>query len=153
MRRTRIHPLFLLLFGLVLGSLVVGFRPVIAAWSAPDLQRPAALSDDSPAIIIVSPSGDVTLAGSPIAPGNVAPTLRTWFAEDFDHPVLVCAASATPFAPVADALSSLSAAGFQNHTLVSVSAQAPASSARCLSAYQAKDGERQQALALLLKGQ
>ena len=38
MRRLRIHPLFLVLFGLVLGSLVVGLRPVIAAWSAPDLQ-------------------------------------------------------------------------------------------------------------------
>lgn len=153
LRRLHIHPLFLLLFGLVLGSLVVGLRPVVAAWSAPDLQRPAALSDDAPAIVIVSPSGDVTLAGAPIAPGNVAPTLRNWFAEDFDHPVLVCAASATPFAPVADALTSLSAAGFQNHTLVSVSAQAPASSDRCLSAYEAKDAEREQALALLLKGQ
>ncbi len=153
MRRAHIHPLFLVLFGLVIGSLVVGLRPVVAALSPPDLQRPAALSDDSPAIIIVAPSGDVTLAGSPIAANNVAPTLRNWFAEDLDHPVLVCAESATPFAPVADALSSLSAAGFQNHTLVSVSAQAPASSARCLSAYEAKDAEREQALALLLKGQ
>ena len=82
-RRARIHPLFLVLFGLVMGSVVVGLRPVIAAWSTPDLQRPVALTDDAPAIIIVSPSGDVTLAGAPIAPGNVAPTLRNWFAEDF----------------------------------------------------------------------
>lgn len=153
MRRAGIHPLFLVLFGLVVGSLAVGFRPMIAAWSAPSLQRPASLDEDSPAVIIVSPGGDVTLAGAPISARNVAPTLRNWFGEDIDHPVLVCAESATPFAPVADAISSVSAAGFQNHTLVSVGAQAPANAAHCLSAYRAKDAERRQALALLLKGQ